>query len=448
MTSAEAVYLQEVKWVLPFLVLAGCWSDEPGLHLKVQPNGTGATRVELYLATRACADCGGTLKPKGAPGPLDGEIWLLDGNGATKTPNTVAEVKSGSAAFDLLPPGTSSVPVAYVVAVGYDAADKLVGVAKISGVTIPVDSAEFIKVGLDPAQGITSSDRPTPEGNRVWVWRRPDAAEATLAACVGLEVSDGKKVNKRLWFVPEDDTDCDSVKANECNEFNFQSAGNASIDQANCTTLSMTDPEIGPGICLVGGPACVDGIGDIPCGPVKPLACIPLALCTNTQCRQDLPACIGGTIANNVPSFQKVTMPSDSEGNRCSNNTELTTVKLDLAPFLGALPGLKASCDAIRFVRVDNGQFPLSDDFQPAGGALFQAGTLTPGKVCEFDLTWISGRPSLSTVYTLIAMHLDNERYVMLPLKLEIIPNPCDGTVIPTTTRFIAPTENMGACAR
>ena len=194
MPSTEAVYLQEVKWVLSLVLFVGCWNDEPGLHLEVRAGGTGATRIELYLATRPCTNCTNFLKPKDVRTKLPGPVWLLDGDMMARTPNTVYDVKAGKVVFDLAPPGAEDIDVEYVVAVGYGADGKVVGVAKLKGVTIPHGRAKFWKIALDDAADQASSGAVKPVGNRVWVWRRSAAATAELAACVGVEHSDGSIV--------------------------------------------------------------------------------------------------------------------------------------------------------------------------------------------------------------------------------------------------------------
>lgn len=431
------MYLQVVKWVLPLLLLAGCYNDAPGLHLEVRAGMTGAERVELYLATRKCAGCSNTMRPKGVSEILAGEVWLLDGDGATKTPNTVADVRSGSVVFDLEPPGTTKIDVAYVVAVGYGANDHVVGVAKLSAVTIPHDTATFAKVTLADAQELASSDELTPAGNRVWVWRRAGDQASALAACVGLEISDKTSVD-RLWFVPEDDTDCDGVATKECDAYNFQANGSSSISAASCVTENLTDPEIDLGTCLVGGPACVDGVGSLACGAVKPYYCAPTNVCSLAACRQDLRACVNA----GSTSFEKVTMPATMSGERCADPA-VNVVSLDFAQFLGQSA---ARCKSLKFASLQVGSITLTSDFRPLGAVFTASGPGQSGR-CAFTLTWAQGAPQIPNSFTFVDLELDNGTHELVPLRVEIVNSPCDNTVTPSAMPFVLPGEQIASCA-
>lgn len=433
------MYLQGVKWVLPLLLFAGCWNDAPGLHLEVRAGATGATRVELYLATRACDGCDNTMRPKGVPEILDGEVWLLDGNKATKTPNTVADVQSGKVVFDLEPPGTTSVDVAYVIAVGYGPDGHVVGVAKVSGVTIPPDVAKFAKVTLDDAKELASSDQTSPEGNRVWVWRRP-GDQASLAACVGLEIANGANL-ARFWFVPEDDTDCDGVVTGECDFYNFQAKGNASLSKASCVKPNTTEAAVAPNTCLVGGPACTDGVGPMACGPVLPYYCAPKDVCANAACRQDPTTCVLGGAMSHV----KVTMPATVGGERCSA-TAASVAHVDLSVFVAAGGTTSMACKSMRFLDLDLGNFVVTSDFRPPG-AVFTVGGPMANMPCDFALTWAQGAPENASNLAFIDLELENSTHVLVPMRLEIIPGPCDGTALPTSAALPALAETMANCA-
>lgn len=439
-TSAEAVYLQVVKWVLPLLLLAGCWNDEPGLHLQVSTGGTGAVRVELYLATRACGTCANTMKPAGVGQVLDGDVWFLDGDKVARTPSTVVAVSGNKVVFDLLPPGSTAVDVKYIVALGYSASDEVVGVARLSDVTIPAGTAKFWKVELDAATQQASSDDPTVQGDRVWVWRRPADSVGELASCVGLEVAD-KSTISRLWLVPEDDTDCDGVAAGECDAYNFMAMGHATVSDASCVKPNTDDPKIGMQTCLVGGPACIDGSGETPCGPVLPYYCAPTGAC-DMVCRGDLPACI----ADGGISYVKITMPTGQTGEKCQMDPAQSAVVVDLGALLPSATTFQARCKSIRFANTEIGSLEVTSDFRPPG-AVFTASSVAQGATCKFTLSWAQGAPDNDNNYGFFDLELDNGTHELVPLYVQMVGGNC--TIADTADFLLRPSspETITNCA-
>jgi hypothetical protein len=444
MSSAEGVYLQEVNWVLSLVLLVGCWSDEPGLHLEVRAEGTGATRIELYLATRPCMNCAGFLKPKDVRTKLPGPVWLLDGDMMARTPNTVYDVKAGKVVFDLLPPGAEDVDIEYVVAVGYDANGKVVGVAKLTGVTVPHAHAKFWKIALDGAADQASSMALKPEGNRVWVWRRSDPMTSALAACVGIEHSDGKTV-ERTWLVPADDTDCDEVPPNaECDRFNYQAMGTSDLDKANCVTALFKPPGITTTTCLLGGPACNDGHADMTCGPVDPYYCVPDALCSNPSCigTNMLPQCV----AANIASHLKVTFASETNLDWCSNaGTVAPRVQVDLTPLLRdtGLPAV-TSCTSIEFVQLGIQNIDPKPDYQ-SGSAKFHTEALTAP--CTFDMVWEKGPLPVTDLFAGLDITLKNGLHLALPLHITVALTACIGGA-PEPIVKVLPGDSILNCVR
>jgi hypothetical protein len=438
MASAEAVYLLEVKWVLPLVLLVGCWNDEPGLHLEVRAGTTGATRIELYLATRPCVGCADQLKPQGVRNKLPGPVWLLDGTTTAKTLNTVYDLTRGKVVIDLLPPGDKDVDVEYVVAVGYDAADTVVGIAKLKGVTIPHGRAKFWKVTLDDAADQASSKAVQPVGNRVWVWRRSGTVAADLAACVGIEVSDGETI-ERTWLVPEDDTDCDGVES-ECDFYSYKATGNSELADANCVKENTTETTIGANTCLVGGPACVDGGGNAACGAVLPYYCAPTSVCANPLCRNDLIGCV----TTGAVSYLKVAMPSGMSNERCTNVLDQSAVVVDLAMFVPPSPTTAAKCTGIKFAKLELDSISLDTEFRP-NGAEFKVGLVTAP--CKFLFSWVNGSLSNTSAFTFMDLELDNGTHELLPLRVELTPGECDPQVTAQALPFRAADEHMTNCA-
>lgn len=444
MPSTEAVYLQEVKWVLSLVLLVGCWSDEPGLHLEVRAGGTGATRIELYLATRPCMNCTNFLRPKDVRTKLPGPVWLLDGDMMARTLNTVYDVKAGKVVFDLLPPGAEDVDIEYVVAVGYGADGEVVGVAKLMGVTVPHARAKFWKIALDDAADQASSMAPKPEGNRVWVWRRSDPATSALAACVGIEHSDGKTV-ERTWLVPADDTDCDDVPPGaECDRFNYQATGTSDLDKANCVTPLFKPPGITATTCLLGGPACTDGHADMTCGPVDPYYCVPDVFCSNQSCigMSMLPQCV----AANLSSHLKVTFASETSLDWCANVGAIAPrvrVSLDAVFRDSGLPAV-TSCTSIEFVELAIQNIDPKPDYQ-SGSAKFHTEALAAP--CAFDLVWEAGPLPTTDLFAGLDITLKNGLHLALPLHIAVAPNACGGGA-PQPSVKVLPGDSILNCAR
>jgi len=442
MTSAEAVYLQGVKWVLPLLLcFAGCWSDEPGLHLEVTDGGTGATRIEVYLATRPCSGCNDLLKPQGARSKLPGDVWLLDGT-ALPTPNTSYAMQDGKVVFALRPPGDVDIDVAFVLAVGYDGAGKVVGVAKLKGVTVPAGNAEVWSIALDAATDQVSSAAPKPEGNRVWVWRRSDSTSSDLAACVGLEESDGKKI-ERFWFVPEDDTDCDGSDL-ECDFYNYQAAGTADLSKANCVTDDAPAPNLPATTCLLGGPACVDGHSDQSCGPVDPTYCVPSGLCANPTCAQTLmfPQCV----LQNISSHLKVPFLADAALAICqTGGGPQPRVRVDLAAlFAGTSGGAKTSCTDVKFFDLGIQNIDPKSELSRDAARFKIEGIAAP---CSFDMVWEVGPLSTADVFAGLDITLKNGLHVALPLRIAAQQDGCATPQGEVTLKLLA-NDTIVNCTR
>ena len=428
--------------MIPFLLLVACWNDEPGLHLEVRAGSTGAARIELYLATRPCTACMDRLKPMGVRNKLPGDAWLLDGDTVVPTPNTVYDVNRGKVVFDLIPPDAKDVEIAHLVAVGYDGAGTVVGVARLEGVTIPSGRAEFWKITLDDAADLKSSPALQPEGNRVWVWRRTAPLTSTLAACVGIEHSDGKKV-ERLWLVPEDDTDCDGLEQ-ECDRFDYNAMGTTDLGNASCTTMAVKPPGITAPTCLLGGQACTDGIGDTACGPVVPYYCVPDGLCSDPTCANGttLPLCINA----NRSSYLKIVFPTETSLEQCQNaGSLLRKVLVDLHTlFREPAQSAVTSCSSISFVALDIQNLDPKPDLQ-AGSAQFHVEALTAP--CAFSLVWDQGALPMTDLYVALDVELANGLHLALPVHLEALPNMC-AFMYPTATVKLNPGDGITNCAR
>lgn len=413
-----------MRWGIALLVLiAACGSDTPGMRLEILAGDTTAARIELYIATRACNGCSGNLSPKGVTGKLAGNVWLLDGNAMTGTPNTAATLEGGSYTYNLQAPDTGKdVQVAYIVVVGYDAAGKAVGFAELKNMMIYAGSAEWYRVTLGPVTEQASSDNTAPAGDRIHVWRRSDTA---LAACVGVEHADASGV-QRIWLVPEDDTDCDAIDL-ECDEYAHAAMGTAHIDDASCITDQTKIANAATSTCLLGGPACIDGRGnDLTCGPVFPHYCLPDAVCAIPGCRTDFGNCVRDGV--NVPRI-KCDIPSNSQtGGRCNGGDPSAVTGFVRLHQLVAKPGMPnvpaTSCTSLQFVE------PKFADPSPSPTIIGNGVVLTHGPLmppCEFSLTFATGAVVQMNlpIFSVVDLGLANGNHMLLPIEIKFTPGTC-----------------------
>lgn len=392
------------------------------MRLEVRANGTGADHVELYLARAQCTQCTSGIQPANVTSKLGGEVWFLDGDAMDGTPETSVRMSAGSAVIDLrTPTPDSDATMPYVLAIGFDAQDNVVGVAKMHDVTVRHAKTEWVKLDLTPAVGKPSSDALTPSGERVWVWRRSDE---TKAACVGLEDAGSTGVT-RMWFVPEDDTDCDEVMpAVECDKYAFHAKGTVAIDNANCTTLDMLSGAT-VGTCVLGGPACVDGQNttDNTCTPVDPTFCVPDLFCEHT-CASDLPACVGLAQTKLACHF-----PTEQFGAQCGATAAQTEAEVTLAPlFTNANPGgSMVSCSEVKFADLRIGNPAVSTKLQK--NMLQFSRSSVSGDPCSFHLTWdpttVTSASPPAPITAVLVVTLTNGRVMLLPLVISFESQGC-----------------------
>lgn len=414
---------------LMMLAAASCGSDPPGLRLELLAGDTGATSIELYLGTRPCNGCDGKLAPKGVTGKLEGEVWYLDGSAASGTPNTAAVLDGGSYVYDLRTPDPDKdARIAHVLVVGYDDQKHVVAVATLGDVPIYHAATEWWRVTMHAASEARSSDELKPAGDRVYVWRRTDPA---LAACVGFEQASDSGV-ERKWFVPEDDTDCDQVMQAECDPYTYKASGKATIQDASCVTAQFSVPNTTGKACLLGGPACIDGVdASTSCGPVGPSYCLPDAVCANSACAQNLGECLRDGTVTPIPRIQ-CTLPFDANtGGVCTNNgVPARHAAIDLR-YLLALPSnpqtTATSCKSILFADPMLHQANVSNKIA-VGSVEVKPDPITAP--CLWGMTWVTGTVStvggaVPPVVRMTVVELQNGNRMLIPIELRFAPTSC-----------------------
>jgi uncharacterized protein YqkB len=407
-------------------LIAACGGDEPGMRLEIAADATGAVKVEVYLATRACASCGGGIAPKGLATKLDGDVWLLDGDLMHGTSSTAAKLDGGKYVYDLRTPDPASdTDVAFIVVIGYDASGKAVAVGELTDVTIRHDATEWYRLHLGPATDRPSSDDTNPAGERVYVWHRtaPDAA-----ACVGLETASSSGV-KRLWLVPEDDTDCDEIDL-DCDRYAYYATGQPpTIQDANCLISSTIQGQTRPS-CMIGGDVCIDGQSRDPvCGPIHPHVCVPDGVCQVAACAPNFDMCL----RNNASILRvKCVIPyNPMTGQRCPLPS-MNSALVQLGALVGK-PGMPTSpsttCTSMMFADLQLPRPHLSQVLAQ-NGVGFTHSPINPP--CDFGLTWATGNVSQNNtrMFAAIDLGLQNGNHMEIPLELGFADADCASAIM------------------
>lgn len=435
---------------LTLLVAASCGSDDPGLRLEILAGDTGAVKIELYLGTRPCEGCDGKLAPKGVTAKLAGEVWYLDGSAAAGTPNTAAELDGGRYVYDLRTPAPDKdARLAHVLVVGYDAQKKLVASAELTDVPVYHAATEWYRITLSPAMEATSSDRPTPAGDRVYVWRRTDP---NLAACVGYEHASDTGV-KRLWFVPEDDTDCDQVATAECDKYAYKASGKADLGNANCVTSQFPVPGTTGKTCLLGGPACIDGAdANTSCGPVGPSYCLPDAICANATCAQNLGMCLRDGQTSPVPRVRCDIPFNQAQGGVPCAGAQQRHAEIDLSPLVSSPsnPGTAlTTCKSLLFADPMLGMVNVMNKIV-SNQVEIKPDPLSPP--CGFGMSWASGTASSilvsASVLRMMIVELENANRMLIPIEIAFHPSQCLTGDMMTCGVTVVPSDGITHCAQ
>ena len=436
--------------LMMMLAAASCGGADPGLRLEILAGTTGATKIELYLGTRPCQGCDGKLAPAGVKEKLAGQVWYLDGTAAAGTPNTTAALDGGRYVYDLRPEDpTRDGILAHVLVVGYDAQGKVVGIAKLSDVPVYHAATEWYRVTLGAATGAPSSDELSPKGDRVYVWRR---ANPDLAACVGYEHATDAGI-ERLWFVPEDDTDCDQLPGAECDAYAHMASGTVEVKDANCVTAQFAVPGTPRPSCLLGGPVCIDGAGaGDTCGPVGPSYCLPDAICARVGCAQNLGLCLRDGQMTPVPRIKcDIPFNQAAAGAPCQQTLQ-RHAEINLGPLLAnaANPGTTlTTCKSVLFADLVLGEVNVTNKISAGQVELKPDPLVAP---CAFGLLWAGGNATsiianTSTIRMMI-VELANQNRMLIPIEVQFRPTQCEMTDVMSCQVLVPPMDGITQCAR
>lgn len=395
------------------LALAAC---DSGVSIEVDVGATGATKIELFVASHdACADCGALAGPTDGR-PLAGSVFFRDPDATFSV-----DVTNGHATVNLAP-GDGDNDVRTIVIVGL-VDDAVVGASVLESFHVG-SSAMRVLVSLEAANGDKLGDTtPSADPFRVELWRKQ--VDGNIG-CVGVERWDGDSLTVRKFVVPEEDPDCDDIEADlECRPFQYKAS--ARPDETSYSCLA-TFP-VGSGTaCMLGGAACVDGEGPATtCGPTP--YCVPEAVCSTT-CSAMQPGCLLNQLSAPGVALAHIecTLPVTSNGagtlSVCDENLMLP---VDMgAPFASA----QRACTSARFANL--AMPPVAFGAQMD---LKANGSMTSDKLrvklaggfhgaCQYDLA-VSGTidPMSSTGALQLAavdLALDNDQHLVLPVRIEL----------------------------
>ena len=388
--------------------LAAC---DQGVSLEVDIGATGATRVELFVASQdPCTTCDKVRSPD-ATAALSGTVYFADRDATFDT-----DVSGGAATFNLQP-GAGDNGVRTLVIVGLDG-DKVVGATVMPAFEVTND-AKRVRISLEAANEDTVGGQvPSPDPYRIALWHKQ---KDDRAGCVAVERWAMGVMSSRQFVVPEDDPDCDDVLADqECRPFEYMT--DERPDETSYTCFASFP--VGSGeACMLGGKTCVDGEGPAnACGPSK--FCIPEDVCLS-GCTPNTPGCLATQLGNATAPLAHLdcTLPM------VLNPSGLVTmcdgdsiVPVDMGtPFSDAGRG----CTAARLtsIAVAQGAFGPFVDLKARTSTtvdkLRVAAPTTFRTACGFDFT-ITGSmdPNLSTLELAgIDLALTNDQHLLLPVR-------------------------------
>ena len=394
-------------WIAATVALAAC---DQGVSLEVDIGATGATRVELFVASHdPCTACDKVRSPTAAA-PLAGTVYFADRDATFDT-----DVSGGVATFNLQP-GAGDNGIRTLVIVGL-AGDKVVGATVMPAFEVTNDATR-VKISLEAANDdALGGQPPSPDPYRIALWRKQ---QDDRAGCVAVERWDMGVMSSRQYVVPEADPDCDDVAQDqECRPFEYLTE--IRPDETSFTCID-TFPAGSGDACMLGGKTCVDGEGPAStCGPTK--FCVPEDVC-GAGCTATTPGCLADQLANATAPLAhidcKLPMILQASGlvTMCDG---ASIVPVDMGtPFDAG-----RSCTAARLTSIAAGQAMFgpfvdlrartsttADKLRVTAPTAFHAS-------CGFDLT-ITGSmdPNLSTLELAgIDLALTNDQHILLPVR-------------------------------
>ncbi|CAN5836536.1 hypothetical protein BH11MYX2_BH11MYX2_15290 [soil metagenome] len=315
-------------------LLAGCFSDEAGLHIVVHDQHAGAHSIDMYIV--ADSDDVGAMTPLGATRPMAGRVLLLDGS----VPPTKGALHDGEVVFNVLPKkADGALDQTTIVFIGRDPQGNAVSFGKMP--TLSLEAGGSVAYRFDLQEAAFPVDHPSddnrPSGTRIFEWQKT----AGLTKCLDVEfaedAADGGVIH--YFFVPPEDRDCDGVlaTANICpveNDYVYDSdrmtvAATPLLENAECGQTSQVGTH---DVCALGAPPppqCSSG-GSTPddCLPFTgPRFCAPQKVCEQDECLTGLATCVDAQgLANDWAkegkgaTFLRCAIAADPDGGACPIN--------------------------------------------------------------------------------------------------------------------------------
>ncbi len=388
------------------------------MRLVIRDPGFGADHVELFISTRN-ADTN-AIGPDRARADeerskLRGDGFFLDGPGDAITPLTRLEVSGDRVVWDLRADGEHPAKIKLLVAVAFDANNTAVGIAKMYDFEVPVNDTIATVLVLEEATQVPPSDAAQPPGVRVWPWRK---ADASAAACLGIEFSDGRDVKERTWLVPENDPDCDDFEI-ECDK-HLHHADYSSLAETCVVPSVVGSANTIP--CMLGSKSCEDGVNAGVCSArTAPRYCLANAFCEPDACIQNPEQC-----QQLDTSLVSCSLSLEQDGKRCGVSTTAMgplTIMLSSITSPGMFPG---GCQGVAFASNMSTNVTPTPSITVAG-ATFSIQSFDP-TTCSFSIE-MNGQYD-TAVGSQILFALDITRpnhHLVVPVFVQLHPGECDG---------------------
>jgi hypothetical protein len=273
-----------VAWF--WLVLAAC-SSEGSLEIRVMPPTSPLTgpieKVELYVGIHD--ENQDTIRP--AVGERADTVWWKRDRDAAFD---VQDMTADGVLYAFQAGSTDGVAAVVAVGLGGDVqSGDLVPIAvatQLVPMQVPSDEIHRYTLELGPFDALPRGDFGTPSDRPgLQLWGPPEDPRQCVEVDNVPELADYGVPTAMI--VSHDDVDCDAAQV-ECDDHAYLSGTTMKRDDLSCTV-----PVDNAG-CVLGGPACVDGIGDTDCAPSN--YCVPAGVC-ESQC-SDLNCTVASELGN------------------------------------------------------------------------------------------------------------------------------------------------------
>lgn len=426
-----------------------------GAYINVKVTDASITTVALYIGSTDCSvpnsngsvACNG-LTPEGEVSRLgvgqNGHAYFRDTDSAF-----TSKVVNGVAQFHLEANGKAQTVA--LVAIGYAdfTARDARAVKVMEGVEIPAVDPVDLQTTLDAASQVAANEDPKtaqPDGEYVLVWTSPSAP----SDCVLVESwSSGKAT--RVYVVPSEDSDCDGLPTQingsrnpmECDPLWFMRPTPVSSGNMTCAALGTYGtvmPGTNPDVCMIGGPACIDGRGTTAdsCAPLANAAyCLPQAVCP-LHCALPnggpLGPCLDGLVQTTGSFFHyECTLYATDPGAACTGagGAIPTTGTLDFATLFA---GSSKTCGDVLWAPDSIAPLQSVDTLSLAGAsAMFSQNT--SNNPCSIDVTWNGGTlDTFQRTWMLADVVIQDTQHLIVPVLFTRVGCP---TATPPTNDFI-----------